>query len=76
MHRGIASNRQGSSLGSGMTLGSRAIDGSACACGRVTIARTSDGDEGHQRSRDLCGIVTAATLDPAAINLYLSAMYG
>src|SRR5438046_1083031 len=41
--------------------------GSACACGRVTITRTSAGDEGHQRGCDLLGIVAAAALDPAAV---------
>src|SRR6266516_2111483 len=47
---------------------SAASSGSACACGRVTIARTSGVDEGHQLGRDLFGIVPAATLDPVAVD--------
>src|SRR3989442_4820727 len=43
------------------------MSGSACACGRVTITRTSGGDERHQRGCDLLGIIAAAPFDPAAV---------
>src|SRR3977135_993114 len=57
----------GHATGSKPWARSAASNGSDWAWGRVTIARMSDGDEGHQRSCDLFGICAAATLDPTAV---------
>src|SRR3954471_16362354 len=60
-------SRTGQSTGSKPSARNADRSGPACARGRVTITRTSGGDERHQRRRDFAGIGTGPPLEPAAI---------
>src|SRR6185295_1317370 len=61
----ISSN--GQSTASKPSARSAERSGSAWARGRVTITRTSGGDERHQRRRDFAGIGTGPPLEPTAV---------
>src|SRR5580765_779755 len=60
-------SRNGQSTASKPSARNAERSGSACARGRVTITRTSGGDERHQRRRYFAGIGAGSPLEPAAV---------